>query len=135
MANRTDLFVHLVWSTRHRLPLVDADVEARLYAEMAGRCRGLRCTPLAIGGMPDHVHLLASLHPTVSVAGLAKDVKGASAHFVQKVLRPDIFFQWQSGYGAFTVSRSDLTAVQRYIAEQKAHHANGHLIPAHEPQD
>ena len=133
MANRTDLYVHLVWATTRRQPLITTEVKPRLYAHMAQRCRQLSCVPLAIGGMPDHVHLLVELHPTVTVALLMKDVKGASSVFMRSLLRPGSFFQWQTGYAAFSVSKRSLPRLQDYIANQEQHHARGSFIPGAEP--
>ena len=133
MANRTGLYVHLVWATTRRLPLITADVTPRLYAHMAQRCRHLSCVPLAIGGMPDHVHLLVDLHPTVTVALLMKDVKGASSLFMRTLLVPGSFFQWQTGYAAFSVSKRSLPRLQDYIANQEQHHVQGSIIPGAEP--
>ena len=133
MANRTDLCVHLVWATTRRLPLITTDVKPRLYAQMAQRCRQLSCVPLAIGGMPDHVHLLVDLHPTVTVALLMKDVKGASSVFMRTLLAPGSFFQWQTGYAAFSVSKRSLPRLQDYIASQEQHHAHGTTISGAEP--
>ena len=78
----TELYLHCVWATWDRLPLVTDDIEARLYAAIAAKCRELKCVPLAIGGVEDHVHLVVRLHTTVSVAQLLKGVKGSSSHLV-----------------------------------------------------
>ena len=135
MANRSDLYVHMVWTTAGRRPLIPNAVRSRLYALIAQRCRGLSCIALAIGGMPDHVHLLVRLHPATSVAALAKDVKGASSHFMRTTLVPQAYFQWQSGYGAFSLGVSDLPKLQAYIHHQAEHHHNGTLIPTVESPD
>jgi putative transposase len=135
MANRSDLYVHMVWTTAGRRPLIPDAVRSRLYALMAQRCRGLSCVALAIGGMPDHVHLLVRQHPATSVAALAKDVKGASSHFMRTTLVPQAYFQWQSGYGAFSLGVSDLPKLQAYIHHQAEHHQCGTLIPTAESPD
>ena len=92
-----DLFVHSVWGTFARTSVVSASIERPLYAAIAEKCRELRCAPLAIGGMTDHIHLLAALSPTVAVATLVKEIKGASAHLVTHRLAPDTVFRWQTG--------------------------------------
>ena len=92
-----DLFVHLVWSTFGRAPWISERLEKPLYAAIADKCRELRCPPLAIGGIADHVHLLIALSPTIAIAKLVKEVKGSSAHLVTHRLSPDAVFRWQGG--------------------------------------
>ena len=95
----TQLYLHLVWATWDRLPLITEDMESRLYAAIAAKCRQLKCEPLAINGTEDHIHVLLRLHPTVSVARLVKEVKGASSHLVTHEIKPNEFFKWQGAYG------------------------------------
>lgn len=123
----TELYVHLVWATWDRLPLITPIIRDPLYAILAQRCRAQRCEPIAIGGMPDHVHLLVRLHPCVAIAPLVKDVKGASSHLVAALLKPREAFRWQGRYGAFTVGRRDLQAVTDYVRGQEEHHDIGNL--------
>ena len=123
----TQLYVHCVWATWDRLPLVTEEIRARVYAAIAEKCRELKCVPLAIGGMEDHVHLLARLHTTVAVATLAKEVKGSSSHLVTHVITPNGFFKWQGAYGAFTVWKADVPVVKAYIENQRRHHAASEL--------
>jgi putative transposase len=120
----TDLFVHLVWATSGRASLILESIEGPLFAAMADKCRELRCPPLAVGGMPDHVHLLIALSPAVAVSKLVKEVKGASAHLIPHRLAPDTPFRWQGGYGAFTLRKEDTLVVRRYVLHQKTHHAS-----------
>lgn len=120
----TQLYLHMVWSTWDRLPLITTAIEPQIYAAIAQQCRKLKCEPLAIGGMADHVHLLTRFHTTVPVATLAKQVKGASSHLVTHVLTPNEFFKWQGAYGAFTIRKSEVPQVMAYIKNQKQHHAD-----------
>jgi putative transposase len=121
-ATYADMFLHLVWGTFARAPSISESIEGALYAAMAEKCRELRCPPLAIGGVTDHVHLLVALSPTVAVATLVKEIKGASAHLVTHRLAPGTVFRWQTGYGAFTLRKSDTPTVRRYVLDQKKHH-------------
>ena len=138
----TQLYLHVVWATWDRLPLITPAIEPRLYAAIAEKCRELKCIPLAIGGIADHVHLLVQLHTTVSVARLAKEVKGSTSHLVTHEIAPGQFFKWQGTYGAFTLRKSEVPVVQAYIERQKEHHAVDDLweewewtmIPDEEPQ-
>jgi len=123
----TQLYLHLVWATWDRLPLVTEDVRPRLYAAIAEKCRELKCVPLALGGVADHVHLLVRLHTTTAVATLAKEVKGASSHLVTHEIAPQAFFKWQGAYGAFTLRKAEAQRIQAYIERQAEHHCSGDL--------
>jgi REP element-mobilizing transposase RayT len=124
----TQLYLHLIWATWDRLPLLTPDIESQVYACIAKKCHDLKCRPLAIGGIEDHLHVLTRFHTTVSVAHLVKEVKGSSSHFVTHVLKPDDFFKWQGAYGAFTLRKSDMEPVKAYIENQKEHHRAGRLV-------
>ena len=130
----TQLYVHLTWSTWDRISLINEIIQSRLYAAIAKKCRQLKCEPLAIDGMEDHVHLLVRLHPTVAIATLIKEVKGTSSHLVTHELTPGEFFKWQGGYGAFTIRKEDVLRLKAYIENQKLHHAEGALQIHWEPR-
>jgi putative transposase len=123
----TKLYVHCVWGTWDRLPLITPEVETRLYAAITAKCRELKCEVIAIGGVADHVHLLVRLHPSVSVSELMKHVKGATSHLVTHEVSPGKPFQWSGVYGAFTVGIELLDRIAEYVRNQKAHHANKRL--------
>jgi putative transposase len=130
----TQLYLHLIWSTWDRLPLVTKEIEPRIYAAIAEKCRKLKCDPLAIGGTEDHVHVLVRLHSTVAIATLVKEVKGTSSHLVTHQIAPDEFFKWQGGYGAFTLRKEDALRLAVYIENQKQHHTDGTLQTHWEPR-
>ena len=132
--NRLELYVHAVWKTSRGRPLISAVIEPSVIRAIATKSLQLRCPPCAVGGTSDHMHMLARLHPSVSVARLVGEVKGASSHLVTHDLGV-AFFRWQSGYGAFTISTEDVPAVERYVLNQKQHHAFGGLEPTFEPVD
>ena len=125
----TQLYVHCVWATWDRLPVLTPEIERPVYAAIVAKCHALKCEALAVGGMPDHVHLLVRLHPALAVSGLLKEVKGASSHLVTHQVCPGEFFKWQGAYGAFSVSKDALERVRAYIERQKAHHQQGDLWP------
>ncbi len=131
----TELYLHLVWATWDRLPLISTEIEGRLYAAMAAKCRALKCEPLAINGIDNHVHLLVRLHPAVPVARLVKEVKGASSHLMTHEIQPGRFFKWQGAYRAFTLRKSDVPLVKAYIQNQKQHHAVTDIQPEWEMTD
>ncbi len=124
------VFVHLVWATWDRLPLLIGDVERDAQRAIEAKCGELGAEVLAIGGVEDHVHLLVRLPATLAVADLVKHIKGASAHLIAQRTHADHFFKWQGGYAAFSVSVGHLSRVTRYIANQREHHASNTLIPA-----
>ncbi len=121
----TQLYVHLVWSTWDRLSLIDEKIQPQLYAAMAQKCRSMKCEPIEIGGVEDHVHLLCQLHPAVSISDLVKEVKGSSSHLMNHQLLPQGEFKWQGAYGAFSIRKEEVPAVREYIANQSRHHAEG----------
>ena len=123
----TELYLHCVWATWDRLPLITDGIEARVYAAIRSKSDELQCPCLAIGGMPDHMHVLMRLHTTVAVADLIKGIKGASSHLITHMVQPGEFFKWQGAYGAFTVSKSDVPQVMAYVERQKQHHAGNEL--------
>jgi REP element-mobilizing transposase RayT len=122
------VFVHLIWGTWDRLPLISEQIERRLYAALAAKCREHKCVPLAIGGVESHVHLLVELYSTISVAELVKELKGASSHLITHEIAPGEFFKWQGSYGAISVNPDELETVERYINNQKQHHTEHKLI-------
>jgi len=97
---------------------------------MAATCLELDCTPLAIGGIEDHVHLLVRLSPRIAVAQLVGQIKGASSHAAKHAIRPDHFFKWQGSFGAFTIGLRSIDQVCGYIQNQKKHHAERTVINA-----
>jgi putative transposase len=125
--NKLALYLHLVWATWDRLPLITADIQRRLHRNIESEAGGMGCTVLALNGTLDHVHIVVSFPTTVTIANLVKQVKGVSSHFVNETLRPEAQFKWQGGYGAFTVSRWDLLKIIRYVKRQKEHHAEDDL--------
>jgi len=102
------LNVHLVWSTKHREPCITPDLSVRLYPFVGGIVRKRGCVLSLIGGMPDHVHLLVSLGRETCVADLVRDVKSISSQWVHDQFPTRRAFAWQSGYGAFAVSFSNV---------------------------
>lgn len=96
------IYLHVVFTTADRRPLIDAAIETELHRYICGIARNHKCPVLRINGMPDHIHLLLRLHATMSPAGLLKEVKAYSSGWVRREKDPE--FGWQAGYGAFSVS-------------------------------
>lgn len=115
------LHYHIVFGTKNRAPLINADWQPRLHDYLGGIIRGFGGFPEGIGGVEDHVHLLMSLKATHSLADLMRELKKASSVWVRDSLG-EKQFAWQEGYAAFTVSASVLDSVRKYIANQETHH-------------
>jgi putative transposase len=117
----TQLRYHLVFSTKYRMPLITSTLRDSLYDYLGGVLRGNGGVLLAVGGMPDHVHLLTGWGTTVSVAEMLKLLKGGSSRWINDQSTTNRF-SWQEGYGAFTVSVSQVPRVRKYILNQEEHH-------------
>ena len=118
----TNLLYHLVFSTKERIPLITKELQPDLYAYIGGIVRGEGGVLLEVGGISDHVHLLAKFKPTVAISDLLKKIKGGSSKWVNEEKFKLRKFGWQDGYAAFSVSESQVDAVRRYIREQEQHH-------------
>ena len=118
----TKLLYHIVYSTKHRKTLITPELEPPLYAYIGGIVRGEGGTLLEIGGIPDHVHLVTRLKAHPSVAGFIKVFKSKASKWVNERSDQATRFSWQVGYGAFTVSASQLAHVRQYVRNQKEHH-------------
>ena len=121
-SNFTQLYLHCVWATWDRLPLITPDIQKIIYAAIVRQCEQLKCTAIAVGGIEDHVHLLTSFPSTLAVSDLVKQVKGSSSHLITHEIKPGGFFKWQGSYGAFTVSHDAIDKVADYIRNQTIHH-------------
>jgi len=118
----TCLHYHLVFSTKHRAPLITPDMRPRLWEYLGGTVRGLKGIPIQVGGTEDHVHLLVTLRQEPALADFSRELKAGSSRWVHDTFPATRGFAWQAGYGAFTVSHSALEAVKAYILNQAEHH-------------
>ena len=118
----TQNYYHTVFSTKHRVNLITPELEIRLYPFLGGILRDLRCTLLAVNGMPDHIHLLIRYRADLSHSEMLQQIKGRSSKWINETLPQSVHFAWQEGYGGFTVSKSVVPNVEAYIARQKEHH-------------
>jgi REP element-mobilizing transposase RayT len=115
------LHYHLIFSTKDRVAFIHKDWRGRLHAYMGGIINDLGGISETIGGVEDHVHLLVGLRATHRLADVLKDLKSSSSKWVHEEIKKPLF-SWQEGYGAFTVSASQIEAVKNYIANQEEHH-------------
>ena len=118
----TSILIHAVFSTRDRRPLLDPAWVDALYAYIGGVVREDRGRPVVAGGVEDHVHLVLQLKPDRSVSQTLARLKAVSSKWLNESGRLAGRFEWQRGYGAFSVRRSDLVSLQRYVAGQREHH-------------
>lgn len=115
--------LHLVFSTKNRVPhLKDPALRARLHAYLAGVLQNLDCEPILLNGVEDHVHILCNLSRTETIAGLVEAAKKSSSKWMKEQGPAYRDFYWQGGYGAFSVSQSNVEPVRGYIASQEEHH-------------
>ncbi len=113
---------HLIFATKGREPTLLNLIRPRLYEYVGGILRAGRSKLLAAGGMPDHTHWLVSLHQQTSVADALRQIKATSSKWIHDENAEMGHFAWQTGYGAFAVSYSNLAAVESYIQGQAEHH-------------
>lgn len=116
----TNLITHNVFSTKDRVGLINDEIKPELHSYLGGLIKELKGKPIKIGGINDHVHILASLPPTVSTADAMRFIKANSSKWMSEKFNCP--FEWQKGYGAFSVSRSGMSAVAEYIENQVEHH-------------
>jgi REP element-mobilizing transposase RayT len=116
------LLTHCIFSTKDRQPQITQQIAPDLFAYMGGVVRSIGGVALSINGVADHAHLLLSLPPTIAIAEAMRLVKANSSKWVHERWPERRMFAWQSGYGAFSVSRSNQEAVLAYIASQEEHH-------------
>jgi len=125
--SHTEVYVHCIWATRRRTPFVVPTLERRVHRCIQSQARTLGCTVLALNGMPDHIHLLVRVPPTLTTVHLIQQVKGASSRLMNEVCTLTEAIYWQEGYSAFSISRSHLARVVAYIKAQKQRHTDGDL--------
>lgn len=118
----TNLLDHIIFSTKDRVPSLDAELKSRLFPYMGGIVRNLNDAALSINGPADHVHILASLPPTAAPSDFIGTLKANSSGWVHKTFPQHQMFKWQVGYAAFGVSFSQKQVVLDYIAGQEEHH-------------
>jgi putative transposase len=116
-------YIHIIFSTKKRIPLIHPPYENELQSYLGGICRDLECHPIKVGGYTDHIHILCMLSKIVALMKLIEEVK---SHFSKWIKTKDESlkdFYWQDGYGAFSVNPSQIDAVVKYFDNQHNHHA------------
>jgi putative transposase len=116
-------YIHLVFSTKDRRPFFrDPEFRARLHEYLGGISKQLGCEPVRVGGVEDHVHILCRFSRTITQADWVKELKRISSIWLKQQGPEFVAFEWQGGYATFSVSVSNLDAVEGYIVKQDEHH-------------
>jgi REP element-mobilizing transposase RayT len=116
------IIVHVVYGTKNREPFLSKTIRAKLYAYTVGILNDQHCITLAINGVEDHVHLLIILSKNISVSKILEEVKKGTSRWLKTQGAAFQHFSWQGGYGAFSVSESQIPKVIEYINNQEQHH-------------
>lgn len=122
MGSYTQLIYHIVFSTKYRHPSITAVLRERLYEYIGGTIRAKKGSLIEIDGVADHVHLLTQLSASIAIAEVVRDIKANSSRWINEQPDKKRVFEWQKGYGAFTVSYSRVPEVRAYIQNQEEHH-------------
>ncbi len=118
----TNLLYHIVFSTKQRHPLLSQNIRTRLFSYIVGIAKKHNFKILAINGTEDHIHILLSIKPHQTISKTIQLIKGNSSKWIHETFPELTIFQWQEGYGAFTVSTSHIPIIKNYIANQQIHH-------------
>jgi putative transposase len=123
MANTyTSLHYHVVFSTKNRLRLISPEIEQRVWAYIGGIARKHKMTALQVGGVEDHIHALVTAPAIDAPSQIAQFLKGESSMWIHGEFPKLRDLSWQDGYAAFTVSKSNIPSVIKYIQNQREHH-------------
>jgi len=117
------VYLHIVFSTKNREPIVADDWRDELFRVLSGTANNLGCQSLLAGGVADHVHMLVALARTITIADAVGKIKSTSSLWINQTRGLPSPFHWQNGYGAFSVSQSNVETVREYIRRQPEHHA------------
>jgi putative transposase len=116
-------YLHVVFSTKHRQPIITEAIESELHAYLGGICKKLDCQPIKVGGYNDHIHILCMLSKKITLIKLMEELKSHSSKWIKTKGEDFKNFYWQDGYGAFSVNATEIDVVVSYIANQKEHHS------------
>ena len=122
MHSFVSVHVHCVWSTKNRETSLNLNIRDRLWPYLGGIARQNKMKALAVGGAANHVHMLISLPATISVAKAVQLLKGNSSKWIHETFSEMRSFEWQEGYGAFSIGVSGIDATKAYILGQGEHH-------------
>jgi putative transposase len=118
----TKLYLHIVFSTKNHEPRLKDTISKELYSYLGGILNNIECLPIKIGGYSDHIHILCRMSKKITVIKLLEEIKKSSSKWIKTKGNEFANFYWQDGYGAFTVSPSEVDKVILYIENQEEHH-------------
>jgi len=122
----SQLWIHIIFSTKDRFPyLNDETIRQSMHEYLNEAANKLACKTMVVGGVEDHVHILLSLNKQTSLSKLIEKLKTSSSQWIKRLETSDYLlekFYWQNGYGAFSVSQSNVDVVASYIKNQQRHH-------------
>ncbi len=127
-SDHSEVYIHSIWSTEGREPIITASIQPELYNSLAATCELLQCTAIAIGGYYDHIHILIRIPEQLPASILIAQLKQNSLPILNKHNQSSPILQWQAGYSAFNVRKQSLEFVKAYVLQQKARHEAGRLI-------
>ena len=117
-----NLVSHLIFSTKERRPFLEVEARPRVFGYVGGVARELGCNAIIVNGTSDHVHVLVEIPPRVAISDVVRVLKTNSSRWIHRQFPGQKAFAWQSGFGAFSVSRSQIDRVVTYIENQEQHH-------------
>jgi putative transposase len=120
----TALYYHVIFSTKNREPWISADIEKRVWSYLGAVAINHNMRALCVGGVDDHLHVMLSAPPTLSVSNAVKLIKGATSRWIHQTFPEMAGFAWQTGYATLTLGRTQLKDAERYILRQRQHHAH-----------
>ena len=116
------VYIHITFSTKNRLPLIDKNIQNQLFSYLGGVCKALKCNPIRVGGYFNHIHILCTLAKDITQIKLLEEVKKQSSKWIKTQDEHYRNFYWQSGYGCFSVNPMQINIVAKYIDNQEEHH-------------
>jgi REP element-mobilizing transposase RayT len=120
----TKLYAHCVFTPKGREFIMRYPIMEKIQKYIYGTIKEKKCVPIAINGMPDHIHLLFRFNPDTTISAIMRDIKRSSSIYINTNKLFGNRFMWQEGYGAFTVGYRELDIVYKYIVNQQVHHSN-----------
>ncbi len=123
MSTYTQTLYHIVFSTKHRIEALDKERRPELFAYIWGVLKAKNCHLYRINGVEDHLHIATSVHQSIALADLVRDIKSASSGWIRDKRVFPRFKYWQEGYGALTQCWSEKDSLIEYVKNQEEHHA------------
>jgi REP element-mobilizing transposase RayT len=119
------VLLHIIFSTKNRKELIDDQIQSKLFAYLSGICRKNGSEAFRVGGTANHIHIACSLPRTITISKLVEEIKKSSSIWMKKQKNAKAtHFEWQPGYGVFSLGKSQLATVIQYIDNQQKHHQN-----------